>query len=112
MTKLKALSNNIIEVIKSYVPEQLPQTESAVIAFATSVCKIAKLPVNDSFIHAIASQIMHLDMRTTKVNKRMFINALRRSIANQASYNIISVLKDKQAKDKANDQERAESTPV
>jgi hypothetical protein len=90
-------------VIKTFLPEQLPQSESGVIQFAKATCLAAGLPCNDSFIHAVASQILHLpaDRKFGMwVTKRIFITALRRSIANQSSYNIITIIKEKAANEK------------
>lgn len=91
----------VLEQVKARLPESLPQTETAVKTFAGSVCRIGGFPENDSFLHAVATQIMHQDSQATSVRKITFVNALRRSIANQSAYNIISEVKERQKNEQA-----------
>jgi len=86
---------------KSFIPERLPQSESAVLSFIDEVCELGALPNNNSFKQAIATALMHVGQDSTHVTKRSLLNSLRRQILNQASYNILQIIKDeeKAAKD-------------
>lgn len=98
----------VFRYLRSYLPQALPQSESAMIKFASEICYLAALPCNDSFQHAIFTQVMHLDASAKYVSKQQFISALRRSICNQAAYNLICILKEQNEKKKKEAQAEAE----
>lgn len=94
----------ILKVIKRLVAlhknRALPQTEPALEALVQEVLELGGFPLNDSFRHSIATQIMHLDNNATSVRASSFINTLKRSIANQVAFNIIQDTKERQKNEK------------
>lgn len=103
LNKLK----RILKVVMSFVPQQLPQSEYAVLRLCKEVTELGNLPNNDSFTQAIASSVMHLSQDATTLTKRRVLNGLRRSIANQASYNIMAMVKENQIAQQKQAQEAA-----
>lgn len=106
MDKVKIVLRRLIKKLRARLSEELPQNEAAVLQFAEEVISLGGFPSNDSFVHAIATQIMHVNSDQIHVRKINFVNALKRSIANQSAYNILSSLKEKQrdeAAQKANE---------
>lgn len=99
MEKLKAVLRNLKMQALSFMPEVLPQTDAAMVDFAKGVLLLGNLPVNNSFMRAIATAIMHLGQDRIYITKRSMLNHLRRAIASQSAYNIIDIIKrDEDAK--------------
>jgi hypothetical protein len=95
--------------LMSFMPAEMPQSPAALDAFIMEVLEIGKFPKNDSFVSAITSQILHTTVGTSKLNKRMFVNTLKRSIANQLAYGLMMDIK---AKEKAEiEQATVKATP-
>lgn len=86
--------------VKTYVPELLPQNPNEFDKFAKEILYVANLPDNDSFRHALASQIMHLGDRTTRAPKNYFIKLLFKAIANQTAFQIMQELKERAKNEK------------
>lgn len=88
--------NRALKVVKSFLPQRLPQSEAAMLRLCEEVCDLGKLPNNNSFKQAIATSIMHVGQDSVTYTQRRILNGLRRSIANQVSYNILQIIKEEQ----------------
>ena len=100
MKKLKS----VIRVIRSYLPSRLPQTGMAMEAWVVDVLALAKVPDNDSFRQAIASELMNLDGLINKKAKQYFVKVIQKRIVNQLAYQIIEGIREKEK------QQREQST--
>lgn len=78
----------------------LPQTDTELENLVHTVLDLGGFPANDSFSHAIASQIMHMGSQVSDCRARNFIVTLRRSIANQVAFNMIEETKGRKAREK------------
>ena len=93
---------NLLAFLMLFVPEQMPQSDLALESFIQGVCKGGGYPINDSFRHAVAASMLHIDSSKIYVTKYSFIKMLKRAEAAQAAYNLIQQVK-------ANDKEAAAS---
>lgn len=98
---MKQLLAKLIAIIKLRRSVALPQTEAEVLQLAKDVCVLGNLPYNDSFLHAVASHLMHESGDATKVDRKSYVVAIKRSIANQAAFGVIEDTKARQKADKA-----------
>ncbi len=101
---MKQKISKLIKWALSFIPTALPQTEADHAKWSTEVLEVAGLPDNTSFRIAISSMVLHLDSGTARASKQGFIRQLKRSIANQCAYNIMTDLKQLE---KAADEQRA-----
>ena len=74
-------------MLKSFIPTPLPQSDAGFADFARDVLGLAGLPVNDSFVNALATQVLHLGPTTAIKSKRYFVLGLRAAVAKQCAYN-------------------------
>lgn len=95
---MKAKLSRLLRIISSYVPQSLPQNEAAVREWIADLLDLARLPNNSSFQIAIASMVLHLNAGTLRASKQGFIKQLKRSIANQSAYNVMTDLKEQEKK--------------
>lgn len=86
----------LLRQIRARFKSNLPRNEVEHAAWAGDILELAGLPDNDSFRHALASMVLHLNAGVIRVPKYHFIKELVRSIANQAAYNIMMDLKNKE----------------
>lgn len=89
MTRLKALGS----LVAAFFPTALPTTVEGMAKWCDEVVALAGFPVNNSFRHATLTMILHLSPNTDRKAKRYFVKALRKSAANQISYNLIQGIK-------------------
>lgn len=90
------LIKKAINYLKARSSVALPQTDAAVEQLAKEVCELGGFPYNDSFLHSVATMIMHADQHATKVQRGSFVIAIKRAIANQAAFNVIEDTKARQ----------------
>lgn len=105
--KMRQKLQRMLLMLKSYIPQALPQTPAELCRFIDETLEVSNLPTNNSFRSAIATQILHLSMPVGRVSQQTFIRTLRRSIANQVAYDLMTTLKE-EAK---NESKRVEETP-
>ncbi len=105
---MKSFITKSIQKLRTYLKRlggtfltRLPETEAEMHFFIGSVLELGGLPDNDSFRHAIATSILHLDSSKNSVKKLDIIRQLRRSITNQVAFSLIADIKarEKAAKD-------------
>lgn len=94
--RLKARLLRIATLLLSYLPTALPENEPAHLAWSDSILELAGYPGNDSVRSAVASMVLHLDAGRTRASKQSFVAQIKRSIANQAAYNIMNDIKEKE----------------
>lgn len=88
-------------------PVKLPQTAKEMEDFLDKVFSLAEKEQKDSYVQAVAASIMHLPQTEDEKPLSYFIKVLRKAVANQASYEVIDALRQKE---KAERQKR-EVTP-
>jgi hypothetical protein len=98
---MKKLLQKLKDVYNRYRIRELPQSDDALEAMVVEVLTLGGFPVNDSFSHSIATQLMHLNSDQCTVRASSFINTLKRSIANQVAFSMIQDTKDRQKNAKA-----------
>lgn len=98
---MRSKFKKVIQTIKAFVPRRLPETPAAHWAWATAIIEIGSLPDNDSFRHAIATQVLHLPPNVMRKSQMYFVSTLRRSIANQTAFQIVQETKGAQKNEKA-----------
>ncbi len=113
LTKIK----QVLERIRSFFPETLPQGLTHAEAWIDSIIRMAKLPNNDSIRFAVAVKVLHLAETDCYKSKEFFVRALKKAAANQVVSQIINDLKAKQQAEQQAAQAAAaaatvESTPV
>jgi len=92
-----------VAVLLSYLPTALPLSPAELEKFVDDVLTLGGWDVaNISFRNSVVTQILHIDISETKATKRQFINAIKRSITNQLSYNMMQHYKQ-QAKEVQNE---------
>jgi len=99
-SKLKNAIKKIKNVYGMWKSRPLPQTDSELKQLVQEVLELGGFPENDSFSHAVASQIMHMDSQASDCRARNFIVTLKRSIANQVAFNMIEETKGRKAREK------------
>lgn len=77
------------KIVMALFPSALPQSDAGFANWAAEVLDIAGLPVNDSFVSALGTQILHLKPTVAYKAKVYFILSLKKSIANQCAFNFI-----------------------
>lgn len=87
--QLKSRLNAILTILLSYVPRRLPEFADQYAAWEAQICQVGNFPLNDSFRHAIATQVLHLPPHIHYKSQQYFINNLRRSMANQTAFGVI-----------------------
>ena len=101
--KQKAIQRlkQILTMVMAYVPKRLPETPAAYTAWEQGILDAGGFPVNDSFRHAIATQVLHLTPSVHVKSQMFFVNNLRRSIANQVAFSVIQDTKGPKPDEKA-----------
>lgn len=97
---MKQQFKKVYRIAKTFIPELLPQSPAQFDTWATEILSVANLPDNDSFRHALASQLMHLGDRVTHAPKRYFIKLLFKAITNQTAFQIMQELKERAKNEK------------
>lgn len=98
---LQKIKKAILDKWDFYRNRELPQTEGALRALAAEVCVLGGFPNNHSFLHAVASQLMHMDSQASSCKVSNFVHSLKRSIANQTAFAIIEEVKGRKQLEKA-----------
>lgn len=91
--RIFAITSTIAMHLLSFVPRRLPQRDIELPPFLDRICKLADVPVNDSFEQAICTIILHTPAHINWVSDRKFVKELQSSISKQVSYNRISDIK-------------------
>ncbi len=79
----------ILTKVMARVPRRLPETAAAYEKWEVEILAVGKFPQNDSFRHAIATQVLHLSPGVHFKSQMYFVNNLRRSITNQTAFQVI-----------------------
>jgi len=79
---------------RAFFPSPLPLTPAAHTAWASEILDLGGFPDNSSFRHALATMVMHLPQLTTYKSKVFFVWNLKRSIANQTAYQVMTDIKE------------------
>lgn len=82
----------------------LPITIDELDKMSDEIFKLAELPDQPSYRHAIASAIMHLDPITDRKELAFFAKAIRKAISNQVAFNKMKQLEKE-------DNEKQAATP-
>jgi hypothetical protein len=90
---MKEKIQKIIMLLIAYVPRRLPDTANAFETWTNEIIELGDFPANDSFKHAVATQVLHLPPGELKKSQMYFVNTLRRSITNQAAFSVIQATK-------------------
>ncbi len=100
MNRLKQIATQLKRFWAFRRSRPLPQTEQALEALIEETLDLGGFPLNDSFRHSMATQIMHMNSESTSCTAKSFVQTLRRSIANQVAFNVIQDTKGRQASEK------------
>lgn len=79
---------------RAFFPSALPLTPADHTAWASEILELGGFPDNSSFRHALATMVMHLPQLTTYKSKVWFVWNLKRSIANQTAYQVMTDIKE------------------
>lgn len=91
--KLKTRLNQILTILLAYLPRRLPELADQYAKWEAQICEVGGFPCNDSFRHAIATQVLHLPPHVHFRSQMYFVNNLRRSMVNQTAFGVISETK-------------------
>lgn len=80
--------------IASLVPTPLPQSDAAFVVWAETILDLAGLPVNDSFMSAIGTAVLHLGPTTAYKPKLYFVLNLKKAVANQSAFNFLEAARE------------------
>ncbi len=108
--KLNTLLKRISAPWLRLIPVSLPQSNYELDVFIARILELGGYPANNSFRHAIATQVLHLNSDVQKVAPRVFLNAIRRSVANQVSYDLVQAIKEDDKREKTVQQMSADKT--
>lgn len=101
--KLKLLGKKLLAVL----PTKLPTTPEEFENWSNDILEIGGYPVNNSFKHALATQLMHAGERETSKPKSFFAKTIRRSIINQMAFQIMQDIK---AEEKSKNEQTQENS--
>lgn len=90
-----AMFLEVVKMLRALFATKLPETPAEHESWASEIIKLGKFPDNDSFRHALATQILHLPPNILKQSKMWFVKNLKRSIANQTAFQVIQQTKGK-----------------
>lgn len=90
---MKEKFQKFIMLVLAYMPTRLPETPAEHALWAAEIIELGEFPSNDSFRHAIATQVLHLPPNQLKKSQMSFVNSLRRSIANQTAFQVVQETK-------------------
>jgi len=93
----------ILQWLKSYIPERLPQSGAAMEAWLVQVMALAGVPDADSYRQAIATSIMQLPELGNRRSKQFFIRVIQKRISAQLAYNIIDGIREKEKQQRVQD---------
>lgn len=86
---MKQKVKRALRTVASYIPTDLPQTDAAFQAWMSDVLNLAKLPENDSFANALATQVLHLGPTVSSKPKAYFVSGLKAAVSKQAAYSVV-----------------------
>lgn len=85
----------MLNKLRSLIPTKIPTGKTELEAWIDRVLGDNKLPVLDSYRHAIATMILHLPPTQHKVATSTFVASVKKAMANQVAYDIIQDIKNK-----------------
>ena len=92
---MKQKLKRLIKKALGFIPEELPNTGIDFDLWVEELLDLYGFRQDDSYKEFLASAIMHLDHRVTKVSKRTFAQTLTRQIANRVAYGKIEQMREK-----------------
>lgn len=82
-----------IKKLLSHLPSKLPTTPEQFEKWSNDILELGGYPVNNSFKHALATQLMHAGERETSKPKAFFASTIERSIINQMAFQMMQDIK-------------------
>lgn len=96
LTKLKAWLKKQWLVIKSYVPERLPQGMKEFDRWVDEVSTLSELPINDKLKKVIGTLILQMPPAANFCSKNYIVALVQKAAANQVSVEVLSLINEKE----------------
>lgn len=83
-------------VIKSYIPERLPQGMKEFDKWVEDISILSELPINDKLKKVIGTLILQLPPSTNYCTKNYIVALVQKAAANQVSVEVLSLIDEKE----------------
>lgn len=94
--KLVSWSKRQWLIVKSYVPERLPQGMKEFDAWVDEISILSELPVNDKLKKVIGTLILQMPPSTNYCPKNHIVSLVQKAAANQVSVEVLSLIDEKE----------------
>lgn len=87
---------NILQRIRFHLPSKLPRGSQEFEDFCDSIFEVYKIPKTDSYKHALAAMIQHLDPQTIYQSKSWFAASIYNAQAREVAFYKIQEIQKKE----------------